>query len=396
MGTRGFLTLKLTLIAAVVAGLAAAQAAPGPAPAGATGPPAPGLVAPAPGARAFRSGSADTAGPGRPGLKLVPPPRGGIYHSAYPDFRDSEDHVSVGRIRRFEHLAGRDIAWTYFSNNWGRRIRFPLRSVRRIHRAGSIPFVRLMARSRFREGAADPRYRLQRIIDGDFDGELLNWGRAAARWGRPMLVEFGTEANGSWFPWNGTWNGGARTTGFGHPALPDGPERFRAAYRHVRDTIEAGGAGNLTWFFHADDQSVPARSWNSIRSYYPGDRYVDWIGVSVYGPLVPGDPWRPGFIESMRRVYPKLASLSAKPIALLEFGARQGRRKSAWFRRALKSVAGHRFPRVRAMSVWNEAWPNHDGTRSRLQIDSDRRTLRTYRRLVARPVFTARPRFRPR
>ena len=52
-----------------------------------------------------------------------------------------------------------------------------------------------------------------------------------------MLVEFGTEMNGFWFPWNGKWNGAGATTGYGDPALPDGPERFRDAYRHVHDVI---------------------------------------------------------------------------------------------------------------------------------------------------------------
>ncbi|MCU0254911.1 MAG: hypothetical protein MUE47_10285, partial [Acidobacteria bacterium] len=120
-------------------------------------------------------------------LKLAPPPDGRIYHAAYPDFKDTEDFVTVPRIRRFERLAGRGLAWTYFSNNWGREIRFPGRAVRRIHSAGSVPFVRLMARTGWRPDGPDPRYRLQRIVDGEFDRELVAWGRAAARWGRPML-----------------------------------------------------------------------------------------------------------------------------------------------------------------------------------------------------------------
>jgi hypothetical protein len=336
-----------------------------------------------------------SAAPGR--AKLVPPPAGRIYHAAYPDFRDTEDFVTTGRIRAFENLAGRDIAWAYFSNNWGRQIRFPGRAVRRIAAAGTVPFVRLMARTGWRPSGPDPRYRLQRIIDGDFDSELAAWGRAAARFGRPMLVEFGTEANGSWFPWNGNWNGAGRRDGFGDPRLFDGPERFRAAYRHVREVIESAGATDLTWFFHADDDSWPQTRWNSIAAYYPGDRYVDWIGVSVYGPLTLDEPWRPSFSEAMARVYPKLAALSpSKPIAVLEYGAHQGRQKAGWFRDAMETITSRRFPRLRAASVWSEAWPNGDGTRSNLKIDSDRATLGVYRRFAARPVFSSRVVFRDR
>jgi hypothetical protein len=369
------------------AGFAWAQDMPGPAP------PPPAVAGPLTGGVGASEAGASGVGAR---MKLVPPPGGRIYHSAYPDFRDTEDFVTVNRVRRFERLAGKRIAWAYFSNNWGREIRFPVKAVRRIHAAGSVPFIRLMARKGWRESGPDPRYRLQRIIDGDFDSELIRWGQAAARWARPMLVEFGTEANGSWFPWNGAWNGGPRTTGFGDPAKADGPERFRAAYRRVRRMIEAGGADNLTWFFHADDESLPARPWNSLSAYYPGDRFVDWVGVSVYGPLTADESWTPGFARSMSRVYPRLTALSSKPIALLEFGSMQGRPKAAWFTEALGTVASGRFPRLKAISVWSEAWRNGDGSRSNLKINSDRRTLLAYRKFVRRPLFVPNLRFQPR
>ncbi len=333
---------------------------------------------------------------GEGGMKLVPPPQGRIYHSAYPDFNNTEEVVTKARVRAFERLAGRNLAWAYFSNNWGKKIRFPASAVKRIQAAGSVPFVRLMARTEWRPSGPDPRYRLQRIVAGDFDRDLAAWGRAAARWGRPMLVEFGTEVNGSWFPWNGRWNGAGSKDRFGNPRLADGPERFRKAYRHVRETIESGGANNLTWFFHADDNSLPRKRWNSIGSYYPGDRYVDWVGVSVYGPLTPDERWGPGFKRAMDRVYPKLTRLSNKPIALLEFGSRQGRRKAAWFREAMRTITSGRYPRLRAVSVWNESWTNQDGSLSNLKIDSDDRTLRTYRRFAAKPVFAQKARFRAR
>ena len=108
---------------------------------------------------------------------LLPPPGGGIYHAAYPEFRGSEDHVQTRYVNRFERLAGRGIAWAYFSNNWLEGIRFPQAAMSRIRAAGTTPFVRLMARSGFKESGPDKRYTLQRIIDGDFDGELAACGK---------------------------------------------------------------------------------------------------------------------------------------------------------------------------------------------------------------------------
>jgi beta-mannanase len=89
--------------------------------------------------------------------------------------------------------------------------------------------------------------------------------------------------NGDWFPWNGRWNGAGRTDGYANPDLPDGPERFRDAYRHIVDICRNKGGNNLTWFFHVDVGAWPKQPWNTrFANYYPGDAYVDWIGISDY------------------------------------------------------------------------------------------------------------------
>jgi hypothetical protein len=302
--------------------------------------------------------------------------------------------VRARYVRHFQRLAGKRIAWTYFSDNWTRRIRFPLANVRRIHSTGSVPFVRLMARSDFDPGGPDERYTMQRIIDGEFDADLAGWAVAAASLPYPLLIEFGTEVNGFWFPWNGSWAGGGGTDGYGDPALPDGPERFVDAYRHVHDAIEGAGADNLTWFWHVDAHGYPEVAWNEIANYYPGDAYVDWIGVSVYGPLTPDEGWGRGFAAKLARAYPGLAALSPeKPLAVLEYGARQGRRKAGWIRDAIRAIASGRFPRVRGLAYWHEGWQNGDGSYSRLYLDSDPRSLRAYRRGVGRHIFTGRAAF---
>jgi hypothetical protein len=98
----------------------------------------------------------------------------------------------------------------------------------------------------------------------------------------------------------------------------------------------------------------------------------------------------------MKRVYPRLAALSGKPIALLEFGARQGPEKASWFREALEQISSGDFPRLKAVSVWSEAWENGDGSISNLRIDRDRRPLRIYHPFARRPVFSSSLRFRRR
>jgi hypothetical protein len=327
---------------------------------------------------------------------LAPPPDGRIYRAAFPDFGGTEDHVTAARIRSFERLSGSGIAWAYFSNNWFKgRIHFPEEHVRTVTRAGAVPFIRMMARTGYHRGR-DPNFSMQSIADGSWDPELRRWCDGAHDAGVPLLVEFGTEVNGDWFPWNGRWNGAGRTDGYGNPREPDGPERFRDAYRRIVDLCRAEGASNITWFFHADVGGWPRTNWNRISRYWPGSRYVDWIGLSDYGPLKPGQPWL-GFRRRLDRVYDHVKALGPQPIAILEYGAAEQwshpAQKARWLSAAIGDVAAGRWPRVRALSYWNERWRNGNGSVSNLHIDSSRRSLRAYRHGIGRPVFTSRARF---
>jgi hypothetical protein len=331
------------------------------------------------------------AGPAS-GQVLIPPPDGGIYHAAFPEFGGAEDNVSAGRIAGFEALVRKPITWAYFSNNWFGGIHFPQAAVDQVRAAGRIPFIRLMAWSRFRDHGADTTYTLDRIIAGDFDAELTAWGQAAGAEPFPLLVEFGTEVNGQWFPWNGKWAGGGATTGYGDPTLPDGPERFRDAYRHVHDVITAGGADNLTWFWHVVPDGQPSAAWNAVANYYPGDAYVDWSGVSVYGPIGYGEKWRP-FASGMDRAYAELTAVApSKPIAVLEYSAIQNRRKAGWLRAAINAVASHRWPQVHALSVFHSRFRGPNGVVN-LHVNSDKRSLRAYRNAISNPVFESTPIF---
>jgi hypothetical protein len=340
-------------------------------------------------------------------MVLAPPPGGQIYHAANPGFGGTENVVTPGRIHRFERQAGKHVAWAYFSNNWIHGVNFPTRQVAAIRSTGRVPFIRLMPRSSFREGGPDRRYTMESIIDGEWDSAapgsdgLRSWCRQAAGVDGPLLAEFGTEVNGSWFPWNGLWNGGGRRDVYGDPSLADGPERFRDAYRHVVDVCRAEGAWNITWFFHVDVEGAPGARWNrDFANYYPGDEWVDWIGISDYGSLSPKYPWQ-SFGERLDPVLGQIEDLAAgadKPVALLETGVREDPdhpgRKAAWTRKTLRDIRT-RYPLIRAISWWNERYRD-DGAQIDIRLGSSPSALHAYRHGVANPAFTSRPLFIPR
>lgn len=253
--------------------------------------------------------------------KLVPV-NGKKYFGSFPDFCGEEDCVSSSRIQTYENLIDKPIAWAYFSNNWGDALAFPQEAITSILNANRTPFIRLMARSEFEEYRQDPIWKLTDIINGVHDTAITNWALAAKAVPANLLVEFGTEMNGFWFSWNGTYYGGGTTDQYGDSNYPDGPEIFRDAYRHIITLCNQAGADNLSWFFHFDVNNDPEESWNDPTYYYPGDSYIDWLGVSTYGPFQPGEDYEEYIpSELLEKAHTKFESISVnKPYAILEFG----------------------------------------------------------------------------
>jgi hypothetical protein len=317
---------------------------------------------------------------GSAAVKVGPPAGAGVYHSAHPDFGALDDVVTAESVRSFAETSGKEIAWAFVSFHWGRDMRFPTEACRALRREGVVPLVGMMPWSAPVQNSAESRYTMERVASGEFDSGIRQCALDVKALGFPIMMEFGPEANGSWFPWNGAWNGRGKDT-YGERGWPDGPERFRDAYRRVVEIFRASGALDVTWVFHIASDGRPKEGWNAAKFYYPGDEWIDWVGASVYGRLR-GDAPAIRFDKIMDKVYPGLAALSsARPIAVLEMGVSESvmrQDKPSWIEGAMESVTSGRYPRLRAVSWWNKKY-RPDGSRSTLEIDSSRQSLGAYR-----------------
>ena len=156
------------------------------------------------------------------------------------------------------------------------------------------------------------------------------------------------------------------------------------------------GVANVSFAFHIQPWSQPARPWNDPGRYYPGSAYVDWVGASVYGADAPTYDWTP-FPVGLARAIAKLTAIApGKPIAVLEWGGVEAPArgdKTRWIERAFASLAERRSAAVRGISWWDERWENDDGSRSDLRIDSSPDALAAYRRGIAGSRYESAPRF---
>jgi hypothetical protein len=186
-------------------------------------------------------------------------------------------------------------------------------------------------------GQSQPRYALDRITEGAFDGYLRAFARAAAATRRPVLIRFAAEMNGDWQVWSTGANGNQ-------------PVDYADAYRHVVRVVRGAGARNIRWAFNP---IVSYEGSQPLAQLYPGDAYVDWVALDGYnwGPLQPWG-WQP-FADIFARGLAELRTVAArKPLAVAEIGCAPGPGKAEWVAEALV--------RARAAGARMVVWFEHD------------------------------------
>ncbi|MBU0664907.1 MAG: glycoside hydrolase family 26 protein [Proteobacteria bacterium] len=332
------------------------------------------------------------------GPKELSMPDKGAYTGAYVDFGEGEGNVTFDAITAFEQMSGKHLAIIGFGNFWGEQV-FPVKAVKIVSGYGAIPLIYWSPWDRpYVEYQRPDRFKLPDILAGKWDIYIDQWADAARNYGKPIMVSWGLEMNGTWFPWSGSYFGGGRVTGHkdGHP-LYAGPELVKKAYRYVVDRVRSRKAVNILWGFHVNHYGMPQKSWNKIANYYPGADYVDWLGLSVYGKMLRSEDWA-SFYDVMESSYQEICRLDPlKPVILAEWGVGEfpPASKAEFFTKAFADLET-RYPRVKGAVYWHERWENKDGSFSNLHINSSPEALDAYRNGLAAPYWIDRPHFRSR
>jgi len=102
---------------------------------------------------------------------------------------------------------------------------------------------------------------------GDF--EIRTFAKAAKRFGQPFLFRLNNEMNSDWTSYSGI------------VTLSD-PEIFIDNWRRCYKIFKEEGVNNAIWIFNPNDRSFPPCDWNNFLAYYPGNEYVDMIGITGY------------------------------------------------------------------------------------------------------------------
>ena len=219
--------------------------------------------------------------------------------------------------------------------------------------------------------ANDPAFSLARILAGEFDAYIQGWlSELATLPGRVYLRPL-HEMNGNWYPWCGTTNG-------------NDADDYVLVWRHLRSLADRVGVRNVTWVWSPYVVSVPDTDANALEAYYPGDDYVDWVGLDGYnwGLSQSWSQWQE-FDEIFGAAYRRVVALTRRPVMLAELGASEtGGSKAGWISRTFAGIA-LRYPRIEAV-VWFDVDKECDW-----RIDSSPASLDAFRSAVAALRTTA-------
>ncbi|WP_431932532.1 glycoside hydrolase family 26 protein [Micromonospora sp. RP3T] len=258
----------------------------------------------------------------------------------------------LGAVDRFAAAAGRAPQVMLFGASWASAT-FDRALFDRIADRGMMPMLGwepwdhavdeaardtgLPARQVDRLRSTQPDYRLARITAGDFDDYLRSWAEGVRTLGYPIAIRFAHEMNGDWYPWSERANGN-------HPG------DYVRAWRHVHDVFAAAGVTNVTWVWS------PNARWDKttagLTGLYPGDDYVDWVGVTGYYGMGAFTKTYSSFDQIFGPTVAEIRAMTRKPLVVTETAAAESSgHKARWIRETFAALP--RYPNLIGL-IWFE------------------------------------------
>jgi mannan endo-1,4-beta-mannosidase len=148
---------------------------------------------------------------------------------------------------------------------------------------------------------------LAAIAAGRYDQYLTSYAKAIQAYPHQVILSFGHEMNGTWYPWAYT-----------HTS----PAAFVAAWRHIVTTFRQLKVTNVTWLWSVN--IIQAGGIPSPAAWWPGSAYVTWVGVDGYY-------YQPSwtFTSLFGPTIAAVRELTRDPILIAETGAVSGSSQAA-------------------------------------------------------------------
>jgi hypothetical protein len=312
------------------------------------------------------SGATPTPAPPPAGASSAPPPtvlfpRDGAYLGAR--VQPSAGQSQADAFAAAEREIGRRFAVERVYHRWWDA--FPTEGDRQSAASGRLLFISWAAQT-----AGGTPVPWAAIASGRFDRWIRARADAVAAFGRPLYLCFNHEPEDE-----AAWGSAAD---------------FVAAYRRVVDLFRSEGVSNVAYVWTMMSASF-AHGGSVADAFYPGDGYVDAVGVDAYN-------WSPGRSGAAWRSFAAVVAPARRfalahdvPLVVPEFGVQEDPsvpgRKAAWVRAAAATI--RRWHDIKAVMYFDSSrgypW----------QISTSASSLAAFAEVASDPWFDPAPRPSP-
>ncbi|MES2285971.1 MAG: glycosyl hydrolase [Bacteroidota bacterium] len=190
---------------------------------------------------------------------------------------------------------------------------------------------------------------LYSIVEGHFDSFFKEWATEIKQVDGYILLRILHEFNGDWYPWCTVNN-------------DKNPQLLIKAFQHIHAIFKEQKVTNVKFIWCPNSTSFPQEKWNYIMNAYPGDAYVDCIGLDIYNGAGKGVPvWRSFRKEGIENYFIVTQQLPNKPLFICETASRErqssestlSQNKAEWIKQMSEALKSD-MSKVRLLTWFNE------------------------------------------
>ncbi len=205
------------------------------------------------------------------------------------------------------------------------------------------------------------------ILNGKYDEYLHQYAKNIKQFRHPVLFRLNNEMNGDWCVYSSYY-------------FSKDTDLYKEVWKYIYRIFEDEEIDNVLWVWNPNHDSMPGFAWNHSVLYYPGDDYVDIVGLTAYntGTYYPGEKWT-NFYTLYHSLYNEYAALSAKPLMITEFGSNSvGGDKVQWIHNMFSHI--EKFPRIKVAIWWSGTDWDSKGNPARIyRLDETEAVLDVFR-----------------
>lgn len=238
----------------------------------------------------------------------------------------------VKSVNDFESQIGRqmDIVATFV--HWGNENELPLDLGNLTKKRNKILLLYWEAMDYNNDDPNDSRFSYDSILSGKWDSYITDFANQTKNFGGEIILIPFEEMNGDWYPWSIDKNNNSFS-------------KHIAAYKYLRKFFV--GITNVKFGWAVNNESVLISNLK-ISDYYPGDKYVDIIGVNGFNF---DSPWLT-FSQIFDKSLIELESID-KPIMIFSTSCAPGPNKATWITDAFATQI-EKHPKIIGWIWFNE------------------------------------------